>query len=188
MQRLWGFLFMGVGPFLFILSWPGKQLQEYGLGFSFQASPPWWILAVIAFIIIAGYFAAKKPANLDMYPQIRCEKWTPGLICISGFTWFTFLLGYEFLFRGFLLFASRQGMDPWAAIARNCTIYAFAHLYKGPAETFGTLPFGVLFCYLTLITGNIWTALLIHSTMALSNEWWSILRHSNMEFIRGRKG
>jgi membrane protease YdiL (CAAX protease family) len=187
MQRMWGFLFMGAGPLLFILFWPGKKLAEYGFGFSFLSPPPWWILAVIAFIIIAGYFAAKKPANLAMYPQIRCKKWTPALLGISGTTWLTFLLGYEFLFRGFLLFASLEIMAPWAAIALNCAIYAFAHLYKGPGETFGTLPFGVLFCYLTLITGNIWTALLIHSIMALSNEWWSIHRHTNMEFIRGRK-
>ena len=65
-------------------------------------------------------------------------------------------------------------MGPWAAIALNCSLYAFAHFYKGPGETFGAIPLGIMFCYLTLLTGNIWTAVVIHSVMALSNEWFSI--------------
>lgn len=185
-QRLWGLLCMGIVPFLFIVLWPGLKLVDYGLDFTFLSLPPWWVLPVIAFIIIAGASAAARPGNLAIYPQIRCKQWSPGLLTISGITWIAFLLGYEFLFRGFLLFASVQIMDVWAAIALNCALYAFAHLYKGPGETFGTLPFGVLFCYLTLYTGNIWTALLIHSVLALSNEWWSIRKHANME-VESRK-
>jgi len=182
-QRIWGFLFMGVVPVLFIVLWPGQTLTEYGLSFTFLSRPPWWMLAVIAFIILAGAFAAAKPANLEMYPQIRCKQWTPGMVTISSITWLVFLLGYEFLFRGFLLFASLELMDVWAAIALNCALYVFAHLYKGPAETIGTLPFGILFCYLTLLTGNIWSALLIHSIMALSNEWWSLRKQADMQVV-----
>lgn len=103
------------------------------------------------------------------------------MLTLSGITWLVFLLGYEFLFRGFLLFASVAVMDVWAAIALNCALYAFAHLYKGPGETFGSIPVGILLCYLTLLTGNIWTALILHSVMALSNEWWSIRAHPNMK-------
>ena len=160
--------------------------MDYGLGFTFQSRPPWWILVLIAFIIVSGAFAAKKPSNLAMYPQIRCKEWTPGLLRISGLSWVLFLLAYEFLFRGFLLFASVEIMEPWAAIALNCSLYAFAHLYKGPGETFGTIPFGILFCYLTLLTGNIWSALLIHSIMALSNEWWSLQKHASMQVVKSK--
>ncbi|MEN8203432.1 MAG: CPBP family intramembrane glutamic endopeptidase, partial [Bacteroidota bacterium] len=183
-QRLWGFIFMGLLPFILIALWPGQKLVDYGLGFSFQSQLPWWILAVIAFIIIAGAFAAAKPGNLAVYPQIRSKQWSPGMLALSSFTWVVFLLGYEFLFRGFLLFASVAVMDVWAAIALNCALYAFAHLYKGPGETFGTIPLGILLCYFTLLTGNIWTALVIHSTMALSNEWWSLRANQNMHISR----
>ena len=41
-------------------------------------------------------------------------------------------------------------MGPWAAIALNCSLYAFAHLYKGPGEAFGSIPVGIFLCYLTL--------------------------------------
>jgi len=173
-QRFWGFVFMGILPLIFIFLWPGEQVHKYGLGFSFLSPPPWWIIGVIAVILITGLFAAPKPGNLAMYPQIRSKDWTSGMLAISGISWVIFLLAYEFLFRGFLLFASVAVMDVWAAITLNCALYALAHLYKGPGETFGAIPVGILFCYLTLLTGNIWLALVLHSTMALSNEWLSI--------------
>jgi len=185
-QRLWGFLLMGILPLFFIALWPGKKLADYGPGFTFHTPVPWWIVAVLAFIIVAGAKAAARPGNLARYPQIRCRHWSPGMMVLSASTWVLFLIGYEFLFRGFLLFSSMEVMDVWAAIALNCTLYALAHLYKGPGETFGSIPFGILFCYLTLRTGNIWTAVLIHSVMALSNEWWSFRANENMQLKRGK--
>jgi len=186
-QRLWGFIFMGLIPVIFLSLLPGEKLMNYGLGFSFWSLPPWWLMGVLAFIIITGAFAAARPGNLALYPQIRIKQWTPGMLTLSGITWIVFLLAYEFLFRGFLLFAAVAIMDVWAAIALNCALYAFAHFYKGPGETFGTIPIGILLCYLTLRTGNIWTALLIHSVMALSNEWWSIRANKEMKVVKSVK-
>lgn len=181
-QRVWGFIFMGILPLMFLAVWPGVKLADYGLGFSGFSHLPWWLLfGVIAFIIIVGPYAAAKPGNLAVYPQFRSQKWTKGLMTLSGATWVLFLLGYEFLFRGFLLFASVAVLDVWAAIALNCALYAFAHLYKGPGETFGTIPIGILLCYLTVLTGNIWTAVVVHSVMALSNEWWSIRANQSIQ-------
>lgn len=174
-QRVWGLLFLGIISITIVLFiWKG-DLHDYGFGFSFLAPPPWWFYLLFPLILFVGYFGAKKPGSLALYPQIRIKEWTPGIIALSGISWFIFLISYEFLFRGFLLFASLEVMGPWAAIALNCTLYAFAHFYKGPGETFGAIPMGILLCYLTLITGNIWSAVVIHSVMALSNEWFSIL-------------
>ena len=108
------------------------------------------------------------------------------MIAISGISWILFLVGYEFLFRGFLLQASLGVMETGPAIALNCALYAFAHFYKGPGETFGAIPAGILFCYLTLLTGNIWCAVILHSVMALSNEWFSLKAHPEMSFTRAR--
>lgn len=174
LQRTWGLIFLGIFSALFILFQTDESLQDYGLGFSFLAPPAWWSYLLIPVILVFGYFNASKPGNLALYPQIRIKLWTPGILALSGISWVYFLIGYEFLFRGFLLFSSLEVMQTWAAVALNCSLYAFAHLYKGPGEAFGSIPVGILLCYLTMITGNIWTAVAIHSIMALSNEWFSI--------------
>ena len=186
LQRLWGFIFLGVFPVIFILFFPEKSLKDLGLGCSWLSAPPWWILVVLVIILIAGFYSARHPGNLAMYPQIRSQQWTPGLLALSGLSWVVFLLGYEFLFRGFLLFASLAVMDVWPAIALNCALYALAHLYKGSRETFGAIPIGILLCYLTILSGNIWTAVGIHSVMALSNEWWSIKANSNIVILKSK--
>lgn len=186
LQRLWGFIFLGVFPVIFLLFLPDKGLKDLGLGFSWQTAPPWWVLVVLVIILVAGFYSAKQAGNLAMYPQIRNQQWTKGLLALSGLSWVVFLLGYEFLFRGFLLYASLAVMDVWPAIALNSAFYALAHLYKGPGETFGAIPVGALLCYLTLLTGNIWTAVGIHAVMALSNEWWSIKANKNMHILKSK--
>jgi len=184
LQRILGFLFLGVLSVLIILFLPDLSLKEYGLSFTFLSAPPTWSWLLIPLILIMGFFAARKPGNLENYPQIRAKDWTPGMIAISGTSWVLFLVGYEFLFRGFVLHASLGLMDPVPAFVLNSALYAFAHIYKGPGETFGAIPVGFLLCYLTLSTGNIWCAVILHSTMSLSNEWFSLSAHPDMHITK----
>lgn len=182
LQRMLGLLFLGVFSVLIISFLPDRGLQEYGLGFKFNTLPPWWSWLLVPLILILGYFTARTPGNLEQYPQIRAKTWTPGTLVVSSLTWILFLIGYEFLFRGFVLYASLDFIEPVPAIALNTAVYAFAHFYKGPGESFGAIPVGILFCYLTLLTGNIWTAVILHSVMALSNEWFSLNAHPEIQF------
>ncbi|PID92651.1 MAG: hypothetical protein CSA96_02245 [Bacteroidetes bacterium] len=177
-QRLLGLLFLGILPAIFILLTKGS-LQSYGL--RAPGSCFWWLLPLAASIVVLGYFAAGSASNKAMYPQIRKQIWNPGLLLVSALSWLFFLLGYEFLFRGYLLFASYNVLGTWPAIALNCSLYALAHMYKGPRETFGAIPLGILLCWISLESGSILYAFLLHGVMALSNEWWSISRNPEMK-------
>ncbi len=184
LQRLGGVLFLGIIPILLISLVFKDGLANYGLNFSFLTPPPWWIWLLLPAIIAASYFLASSPGNLEQYPQVRDREWTSTTLLISALGWTAFLLAYEFFFRGFLLFVSLQIMDPLTAIALNCALYGFAHFYKGPRETFGALPLGILVSYLSILTGNIWCAVLIHCCMALSNEWFSLRAHPYIKLIK----
>jgi membrane protease YdiL (CAAX protease family) len=184
LQRLLGVLFLGIFSAIIIMILPGLSLMDCGLGFSFQRFPPWWAYLLVPLILGIGIFSSKNPNNLAMYPQIRMREWNPGILLLSALSWVVFLIGYEFLFRGFLLHASLGIMPPIPAFALNLSLYALAHVYKGPGETYGAIPVGFILCYLTLVTGNIWSAVILHSVMALSNEWFSIKAHPEMKTIR----
>ena len=174
LQRSWGLVLLGIASAAFIQFLLKGNLREYGLAFSFQSPPPWWFYPIAPLILVMGYYMAFKPENLSRYPQFRIKEWSIWLLCLSGFSWVLFLIGYEFLFRGFLLHSSLKVMAPWAAIALNCMLYSMAHFYKGRTEIIGAIPVGFVLCILTMITGNIWSAVGIHSVMALSSEWFSI--------------
>lgn len=181
LQRIWGLLVLGVISALWVQLIFKGNLQDYGLGFTFRVHPPWWAYPFIPLILGTGYLVAFTPGNLSRYPQFRIKVWSVPMLVLSGSTWVIFLIGYEFLFRGFLFFSSLEVMVPWAAVALNCVLYAAAHFYKGPGEIMGAIPVGILLCCLTNYTGNIWSAVVIHSIMALSNEWFSIMANPELK-------
>jgi len=55
-------------------------------------------------VIPLVHFSARKPKNLVNYPQIRAKVWTSKMVYMNALGWFLYLFGYEFLFRGVLLF------------------------------------------------------------------------------------
>ena len=186
-QRLTGFVFLGVIPFsIGLLAFP-RNITDFGLSFTNSLSSLFWILIISAFIVPMNLLNARKENNLRMYPQIRYKKWNFGLIFLSAVTWMFFLLAYEFLFRGFLLFSCEKAFGAWPAIAVNVAVYSFVHLPKGRKETIGAIPLGFILCFLTLNTGNIWAAYWIHVVLALSNEWISLAIHPDMEVLLFRK-
>ena len=186
---MWGVIFLGILTAFVIKLFFREPLAEFGFGFRFLRPPPWWAYLSIPLILAGARFNASSSKNLALYPQFRIGRWTPRILVVNGISWILFLIAYEFLFRGLLLFGTLSILDPQPAILLNCTLYAVAHLYKGPLETIGAIPLGALLCYLTIITGNIWTAVVIHSFMALTNEWMSIRAHPGMEVRRtGKSG
>ncbi len=153
-------------------------LFNWGISFTprniIQSGIIFWIMGLCILAFIINFFAASKPSNLAIYPQIRKDNWTMRDIVISSLTWFFYLIGYEYLFRGVLLGESLKTYDTWSAISINIALYMLVHLPKGYKETFGSIPMGILLCLITISSGNVWPAIVVHTSMALSNEWFSI--------------
>lgn len=173
-QRLFAVLCFAAVPAIVFAS-QNVDFQSIGLNFKNLDTSVKWILGLGAVVITMNYFAARTPDNLAMYPQIRVTPpWPKKLLAASAFTWISYLLAYEFMFRGYLLFTCYEEMGKTLAITVNVALYALVHLPKGWKETVGAIPLGIILCLLTLQTGNIWIAVVVHVAMALSNEWWSL--------------
>ncbi len=173
LQRLWGFILFGLVPALVFVA-RGYSLEQFGMAWKAGSETFYWTVGLGAVVVLMNYFVGKTPSNLAMYPQIRMDSWPPHVVLMSALTWLLYLLGYEFMFRGWLLFSCVEAMGPELAIVINASLYALVHVPKGLNETVGAIPLGVLLCWLTLQTETIWIAFLVHSIMALSNEWFSM--------------
>jgi uncharacterized protein len=44
------------------------------------------------------------------------------------------------------------------------------------------LPLGIVLGIVTVQTGNIWVAFVVHVVLALSNEWFSLKAHPEMKY------
>ena len=97
--------------------------------------------------------------------------------------WTIYLFGYEILFRGILLFPLVTEFGVWQAIAVNVALYSATHIPKGLDETIGAIPLGIVLSLLTLQTGTIWIAFLVHVTMALTNSFTALKHHPEMKSI-----
>lgn len=183
-KRLLGVIIYGGLPLLAIIFIADFHLHDFGFRRTPGISSWMWVAILSVAIIAVNYFNAPNKANLAMYPQIRIPLWNTSTLIISAITWMLYLAAYEFMFRGFLLYALYEELGMIAAIAINTSIYSLVHIPKGKAEALGAIPLGILLCYLTLITGNLLIAFLVHVVMALSNEWFSLRVHPEMKVVR----
>jgi membrane protease YdiL (CAAX protease family) len=100
------------------------------------------------------------------------------------FSWAFYLLGYELFFRGILLFPLVAKIGLWPAIAVNIGLYSATHIPKGLNEAVGAIPLSVVLCLLSVSTGTIWIAFLVHVAMAWTNSLASLKFHPEMKIIK----
>ena len=181
--KYFGFISMGILPTILCLVFLQElTLADLGLTFIYETSlfSLIWILGLSVLIIPLVYFSAKKPKNLINYPQIRAKVWTKKMVFINALGWFLYLFGYEFLFRGVLLIPLIEPLGIWPAIAINIALYSATHIPKGLDETIGAIPLGFVLCLLTISSGTIWIAFIVHVVMAWTNTFTALKFHPEM--------
>lgn len=183
-----GFVLMGVLPAAVFMTLFPYSLSDYGIAFDKGTNllSLYWCLGLGAIIIPMNYFAARRPKTFSMYPQIRAKEWDRKLILRYSLAWCAYLFGYEFLFRGILFIPLVDAMGVWPAISVNIALYSATHIPKGADETIGAAPLGLVLCLITLQTGTIWVAFIVHVFLALSNSLFALKFHPEFKIVGSR--
>ena len=184
--KYFGFISMGIAPTIICLIMiPELTLADYGLSIIPETTffTTAWTLGLSALVIPLAYFSAKNPKNLVNYPQIRTKEWTKKTLFINLLGWALYLFGYEFLFRGTLLIPLVEPLGLWTAIAINIALYSATHIPKGLDETLGAIPLGLVLCLLTVASGTIWIAFIVHVAMAWTNSLTALKFNPDINYI-----
>lgn len=168
LRRLIAAVILSIPPAIYFLAPDTRDIGQH------LTEPGLTLLSTLLFSGIAVGVNRYSEADTRVYPQLRVSHWSPRLFLLNGITWILYLVPYELLFRGFLFFHCLEVFPLWLACSVNIAIYAMSHLPKGIRETLLCVPFGLLLCLLTWYTGNIWSAVAIHISLALSNEYYAI--------------
>jgi len=181
-KRAAGVVILGGGAAL--VAWLFLPFTAAELGLVWPIPPSTWLwVGGASVIVVAGcILTAHKPENFEMYPEMRVPLWGAGPVAANAVSCASYMLAYEFLFRGFLLFACLAAMPAWLAIAVNVVLYALAHVAKGPREALGSLPLGIVLCLSAIETGGIWAAFLIHVIMSQLNDYLAVRANPAMRF------
>ena len=175
---------MGIFPTIICLIFlPEITIADLGLTLIYETSlfSLFWIFVLSAIIVPLTYLSAQKPKNLANYPQIRAKVWSKKMLFINALGWFLYLFGYEFLFRGVLLIPLIEPLGMWPAIAINIALYSATHIPKGLDETIGAIPLGFALCLLTISSGTIWVAFIVHVVIAWTNSFTALKFHPEMQ-------
>jgi membrane protease YdiL (CAAX protease family) len=182
LQRITGVFLYGFVPVVMILFVFKNPASSYGFEMKNSLITGITVLVLLFIVVPISLFTSRSTGNLDFYPQIREKEWNLSLLILSAVSWIAYLLAYEFMYRGFLLFSCYHAFGTWPAIIINTSLYSLTHLVKNKREGVGAFFIGIVLCLLVLHIGSLWVAFYVHVIMALSNEWFSIRAHPEMNF------
>jgi membrane protease YdiL (CAAX protease family) len=114
-----------------------------------------WSAVVIGLSVPVLYLASRTRAMTEYYSRIDLS--ILQVLATSALD----LLGWEFLFRGFLLFGLLRVIGP-SAVVLQAVPFALAHLGKPELETLSTIFGGILFGWVAYRSRSFWYAFLIH--------------------------
>ena len=174
--RLAGFFFFGIIPFILF--------QVHGAEFDFliiekeHLSKTLLWTAILSLVAFSVAYINVKNSKQSIYPQFKIDKWTIPYKCLTYSTWILYLTGYEFMFRGLLLFGLVEEFGYYPSIILNVVLYAFVHIPKGLKEVIGCFILGPILCWTALYTDNVFSPIVIHLSLCLGNEYFSIRKQT----------
>ena len=183
LKKISGFLILGVFPgwmYYYILN---PDFGLFGLSVA-QFNKNLSVILSLITIIAVILFINQKINIQNNSLQINISEWSSFLFLINATGWIIYLIGYEFLFRGILLFECYISFGFWPAIAINVSIYSAIHLMYGKAQTFGSLLFGGVASYLTLSCGTLLIPIIMHVSLCLISDYFSIRFNQNLSFTK----
>jgi membrane protease YdiL (CAAX protease family) len=176
-------LILGIIPGLFYYFFLNQDFGKFGFSFDkFRSN--YQIIFLLMLIIAAILFVNQKINRQNNSLQTEITKWNLSLFLFNAFGWIIYLFGYEFLFRGILLFECYSSFGFWPAIVINIAIYSAIHMVNGKTQTIGALIFGGIACYLTLSRGTILIPIIMHVSLSVFSDYFSIRYNTNLSFVK----
>lgn len=134
-----------------------EPLSNYGFKWGKWPEGILWVVGVCAIMAVILYFVARTPAMIAYY-KTRAPESVPYLIYITGVD----LFGWEFIWRGLMLFGLAKVLGPGPAIFLQAVPFAFMHLNKPELETLTTIFGGAGFAFIAWRTDSFVYPFFIH--------------------------
>ena len=143
-------MLLGVVPAVVVKLLFRERLSDYGVGLG-VARRTWWSLALFTPVFLAAaYGASLDPEFLAKFPINPQAGSSPSMFAVHAVTYGLFYLGWEFYFRGFLLFGLRDSLGAVNAVLIQTLASALLHIGSPATESFGAVLGGLLWGALAL--------------------------------------
>jgi len=159
----------------------GLRIGDYKFGLGF------FLLGVFV-MILPLYFTGSNPDFLREYPLTSYARKSPAWFGLWSLIYLIYYVGFEFLFRGFILFGLKDKFGIWGAILFETGLSTIVHIGmtahqisgvlvvgKPEMETISAVFAGVIFGLVALRTRSIFYPLLLHWFIGVFTDFSCIL-------------
>jgi membrane protease YdiL (CAAX protease family) len=155
----------------------GFQLGDWKLGLKLT-------VVFSLFMIILLWIVTASEDFIEKYPLLNSTKYSFQTFIIYQVLTFIYLTGWEFTWRGFMLFGLEKKFGYYAVVIQMIP-FTLLHFGKPFLETLSSIPGGIALGVLALRTRSFYYCLLVHFSVMFAIDTISILRFHSNEFAIG---
>ena len=153
-----------------------QPLRAFGLGggdwrFGLKATGA-FVLVMIPIL----WFASDAPEFRSMYPHAQIVKTDWSLFLLYEACFFLYFIGWEFIWRGYVLFGLEKALGGGVAILVQMVPFVILHNGKPMIETFGAIFAAIALGAIALRTRSFWYGVATHWLVMLGIDLLSSLR------------
>ncbi len=152
-----------------------QTAAEAGLGLGDARLALRLTLAYAAVVVVGAWYFSAGLAFQASYPHFRAAAYDWRLFARYETLYLCYWIGWEYLWRGFLLFGTRRTLGYYAILVQAIP-FALLHLQKPAAEAVLSLPGGILLGLLVWRCRAFWAAVPLHAVQMLALDFWCALR------------
>ncbi len=145
------------------------RARDYGLGLGRWRF--WLPVAAVIFLIqvlVVAFWLRHDPAYIRRYPSFAPARAGGVLFWTWESSRFLYMLGWEFMFRGYLLFSLERRIG-YLALAVQTVPFVMWHIvgHKPISEIYFTVVSGLLSGLFVLVCRSVWPVILLHAFGAI---------------------
>lgn len=178
------FVTLFIVPVLIIKLFIKEHLQDYGLKKGDHKTGIKYSLIFLAIMIPIIWFVSTSSEFIQTYPQLNDAKYSWGLFLIFETGILLYMVAWEFIWRGFLLFGLEAKFGYYAVLFQMIP-FVILHNGKPAIETFGAIIAGLALGILALRTRSILYCIITHAGVMFFIDLVSILRFRTNEYGTG---
>ncbi len=149
-----------------------KPMGQWGVTLGRRRRTAMWVAVSLPAFIAMGALSATMPELRRVYPINPLASMSMAAFAAHAATYLLFYLGWEFFFRGFLLFGLEKELGAANAVLIQATMSAMLHIGDPAGEAFGGFAGGILWGVAALRTRSLLPGLVGHAALGLSLDWF----------------
>lgn len=168
------FLLLGIIPLL-VVRWIFKEpLSSYGIQKG-DAVFGWKAVFVMApIMLVATWPSAQMSDFLAEYPLYAGAGSSPGQFVFHAISYLFFYLGWEFFFRGFMLFGLKGALGEWNSILVQTLTSCLLHIGKPDGEIFSSILAGIVWGIVVFRSRSLLYVLIVHWLLGVALDFFIV--------------